>query len=381
VARGPNPSLLSDGRVRVVLASSTLIRGGVSRHIEDLAVCLSGQGHDVLIALPDAAEAPRASARALDLHVIGLRQAIRRADAIVHFHLHDTFDRGLAAAVVARRLIGPTVITEHLPRSNASDESLLPGPRAPLARSAKTAFKRVQYACADAVIAVSPSSAEFLASRYGVARDRIDVVMNGVRTFPGTVARQADGDSAAVVSVGSVIHQKGHDVLLAAAAAAHGTWTATVIGDGPRREPLALNAQSAALPVEFTNWTDDVGHALAQAQLACFPSRWESCPYAVIEAMGAGLPIVGSDVDGIRDLVDDGVTGLLVAPDNPHALAAALGALSRDHETRRRMGEAARKAAAKFTAQRMCAETLGVYVCALSRRRGADRTSGDHARP
>jgi glycosyltransferase involved in cell wall biosynthesis len=172
-----------------------------------------------------------------------------------------------------------------------------------------------------------------------------------------------------VVSVGSVIHQKGHDVLVRAAAHSHGGWAATVVGDGPLRTSLARSAESASLDVTFTSWTDDVAGALGRAQLACFPSRWESCPYAVIEAMGAGLPVVGSDVDGIRDLVQDGVTGLLVAPNDPHALSTALDSLSGDGETRRRMGEAARRAAAELTVERMCAETLDVYARALHRRR------------
>ncbi len=365
VARPPN----GDG-ARIVLASSALIRGGVWRHIEDLATSLSEAGHDVVIALPEAAEAPRASARALGLSVVELRRALRWRRAILHVHLHDTFDRELAAAVLMRRLIGPTVITEHLPRSNASDESLLPGPRTAFAHLAKTVFKRAQYVCADAVIAVSPSSADFLAGRYGIARDRLDVVMNGIKGFHESPERGAGGEAVAVVSVGSVIYQKGHDVLLRAAARAHGTWASTVIGDGALRESLARDAQSNSLPVTFANWTDDVGAALTRAQLACFPSRWESCPYAVIEAMSAGLPVVGSDVDGIRDLVEDGVTGLLVAPDDPHALASALDTLSRDGDARRKMGVAARKAAAGLTVERMCEATLGVYARALRRRRG-----------
>jgi len=154
---------------RVVLASSALIEGGVWRHIEDLATALTEAGHEVTIALPPAAEAPRARAGRLGVPVAPLDRAIGSRASILHVHLHDTFDRRLAAAVLVRRAIGPTVITEHLPRSNASDESLLPGPRTPFARLAKTAFKRAQFACADAVIAVSPSSATFLAGRYRVA--------------------------------------------------------------------------------------------------------------------------------------------------------------------------------------------------------------------
>ena len=352
-------------RLRVVLATTTLIEGGVWRHIEDLAVGLIDAGHVVAIALPTAATAPRARARGLGLPVTELRRAIGSRDSVLHVHLHDTFDRQLAAAVAARRVIGPTVITEHLPRSNASDESLLPARRTPFARPAKTLFKRGEFACADAVIAVSPSSADFLAERYGIPRRRLDVVMNGIHGLQATSVDRQDGRTASVVSVGSVIYQKGHDVLVRAAAQSPGGWAATVLGDGPLRESLSRDAASHSLSVTFASWADDVAATLSRSDIACFPSRWESCPYAVIEAMGAGLPVVGTDVDGIRDLVEHGVTGLLVAPDDPHALAAALDALSQDRETRRTMGAAARRVAAGLTVERMCAATLGVYERAL----------------
>jgi len=194
--------------------------------------------------------------------------------------------------------------------------------------------------------------------------------MNGIRGLGFPRTEREDGGAVSVVSVGSVIYQKGHDVLVRAAAHSSGGWAATVLGDGPLRNSLSRNGSSSPVTVRFASWVDDVAGVLSDSDLACFPSRWESCPYAVIEAMSAGLPVVGTDVDGIRDLVEHGVTGLLVAPDDPRALAEALDALSHDPEARRRMGEAARAAASRLTVERMCAETTAVYTRALARRRG-----------
>lgn len=362
-----------EGRVAVILAGTALGRGGVWRHIEDLALELRERGHDVSVALrPGAIELHRAAAA----HAIPVREmwsSLTARDAVWHGHLHDTYDRRFLLAALARRALGATVLTEHLPRSNASDPSLQPGRRHPLAGAAKTAFKRAQFACADAVIAVSPSSAEFLASRYGV-RARVHVVTNGLRPAPEPPGPEdgapRDGP-VRVVCPGAVIDQKGHDLLVAAARRSRGGWQAAVLGDGPGRERLARETARAGLPVAFPGWCDDVATALARADIACLPSRWESAPYAALEALRAGLPLVGTDVDGLRDLIEPEVSGLLVAPEDANALAAALDRLSEDGELRHRLGAAARLRAREFTSARMTTETLAVYAAALGRRRSA----------
>lgn len=285
-----------------------------------------------------------------------------------HAHLHDTFDRRLAAAAIARWAIGPAVLTEHLPRSNASDPSLLPGPRRPFAYEAKTAFKRAELAGAGAVIALSQSSAKFLADRYGLERGRIDVIFNGIRPATAPVGDRTPGRPMRAISVGSVIQQKGHDLLLGAAHGSSGTWHVRVVGDGNLRSTLARRAKEGALPVSFEGWSDDVTGALADADVACLPSRWESCPYAALEAMAAGLPLVGTDVDGLRELIEPGVTGLLVAPEDPRALAEALDLLARDDAMRQRMGETARARAVRFTVARMAEQTAAVYGHIADRR-------------
>lgn len=367
----------------VILATTARIRGGVWRHVADLARGLQQLGYEVSVALePDADELRRAAAES-GLRVRALAASVRVRRAIWHAHLHDTYDRRLAAAVFMRRAIGPTVVTEHLPRSNASDDALLPGPRHALAGPAKTAFKRAQYAAADAVIALSPSSANFLAERYGWPDAA--VVPNGLPSATGTTGSAAAGAGRAagpaadaetapehgivhVVAVGSVIDQKGHDVLVAAAARSAGGWRATVIGDGPNRRGLAAHAELQGLPVAFAGWRDDIEAELRRADAACLPSRWESAPYAALEAMRAGLPLVASDVDGLRDLVQDGVSGVLVTAEDPGALAAALDRLAAMPELRTRLGAAARIRAAEFTSDRMARETAAVYRNAVARR-------------
>ncbi|HVP01395.1 MAG TPA: glycosyltransferase, partial [Solirubrobacteraceae bacterium] len=101
---------------------------------------------------------------------------------------------------------------------------------------------------------------------------------------------------------------------------------------------------------------------MAAADVVVQPSRNEGLSITVLEAMAAGRPVVASDVGGTRESVADGVTGVLVPPGRPDALAAALDALLRDPRRRAALGAAARaRAVASFSAQAMAAATSAVY--------------------
>jgi glycosyltransferase involved in cell wall biosynthesis len=194
------------------------------------------------------------------------------------------------------------------------------------------------------------------------------VVAHGLREAPLPARPPRRPGPLRVVATGSVIVQKGHDVLLEASARAGGAWEAEVIGTGSDRGRLETLARSRGLPVRFAGWRDDVPAALAGADVACMPSRWESAGYAALEAMRAGLPVVASDVDGLRELVEHGRCGLLVPPENPVALAGALGRLAADPDLVARLAAGARRRAAQFTSADMAAATLTVYGEAIAAR-------------
>lgn len=106
--------------------------------------------------------------------------------------------------------------------------------------------------------------------------------------------------------------------------------------------------------IQFLGMREDVQHLMAGADIFVMPSRNEALPMALIEAMGAGLPVVASEVGGIPEVVEDGRQGWLVAPDDPRALADALGSLVGDGGLRCRFGEGGRRRVLeRFTAGRM----------------------------
>ncbi len=350
--------------MRVVLVTTALTKGGAWRHVEDLATGVADRGHDVVVGLrPDAREL-RQAARVAGLRSAPWRRTLWWRDAVWHGHLHDTFDPRFLAAAAVRRGVGPTVLTEHLPRTNASDERLLPGGRRPGARLAKTTLKRTQFHLADAVIAVSRSSAAFIVQRYGVAPERIAVVPNGIAVHRQHASGRSREPRApmAVLCAGSLNSQKGQDLLIRAAALARERWDVVLAGAGAAEGRLRRQAAELGGRVTFAGWRDDVLRLIDDADVVCVPSRWESFGYVALEAMAARRPVVGADVDGVRELIEDGVTGVLVPPEDPAALASALDRLARDPALREALGAAGRsRAERRFSLDLMVGRTLEVY--------------------
>jgi glycosyltransferase involved in cell wall biosynthesis len=113
--------------------------------------------------------------------------------------------------------------------------------------------------------------------------------------------------------------------------------------------------------VEWWGWQADMPAALAKADIFCLPSYREGVPNALLEATACGLPIVTTDTPGCRDVVTDGVNGLLVPVRDAQAVADALETLLLDPELRKRMGNAGREIAVNFSNIKVNRETTAVY--------------------
>ena len=309
----------------VLIATTTRSRGGLWRHVEDLGIGLAGRGFDVTVGLDAQAEELRDRTQRLGLKAAELGHSTRERYDVWHVHLHDTYETQPLRLLMRRRLRGPAVITEHLPRTNASDPTLLKDDaHTPGSRLMRTAFKRAQYGLANLTIAVSARSAGFIASRYRPRRDKLRVVHNGVSVGAGPQQLVRTPGPLRVVAPGSLIVQKGHDLLMEAARHATEAWEVIVVGDGPHRRRYEEMARDTDGRVTFVGWRDDVDAMLLSAAAVCLPSRWESFPYSALEASAAMRPLIVTDVDGLDEIVVDGRTGFVVPPEDPVALAAAL---------------------------------------------------------
>lgn len=226
----------------------------------------------------------------------------------------------------------------------------------------------------DRVVTVSSAIAQPLLTD-GMKPDRIAVVHNGF-DFDTLMRGDARGlraelgispDAAVGVVAGSLIHRKGHDILFSAMKmGAVRPFPLLVVGDGPER--AAYEKQTAGLPVYFLGYRTDLGAIFRDAaDFLVAPSRQEAFGRVIIEAGFAGLPAIGTRVDGIPEAIQEGVTGLLVPPEMPTALGAAVTRLLDDEPLRRRMGLAAKIRAMEFSIDRTAAAMLDQYRAAIQR--------------
>lgn len=138
-----------------------------------------------------------------------------------------------------------------------------------------------------------------------------------------------------------------------------------LVGDGPWRPTLEHQARMLGVTefVHFAGVRNDIPALLAASDLFCLPSRTEGLGIAAIEAMASGLPVVASRVGGLPEVVEDGVTGLLVPPDDTAALAEALVRILEDRHRAAQMGDAGRtRAKQHFDSRAMIAATYAVYA-------------------
>jgi glycosyltransferase involved in cell wall biosynthesis len=359
-------------QMHIVLASTARLRGGTWRHIEDVGVQLGARGHRVTVGLLPAARELQAAATSAGLVWRPLLRTLRMNADVWHLHLHDTFEAAALAILALRRPFGAAIVTEHLPRTPGSDPDLAPdGERRRGADLARTAFKRAQLALTARTVVPSHGAARFMTRRYGLHPGDVVVVYNGVASFPAAVPPLA-APGLQVVTVGALIDQKGIDVLLAAAGRSRHPWAVTIVGAGPRRAELERMAAALAPGrARFAGWSDDPSSCLRESHVLCMPSRYESFGYAAVEAGACGRPVVGSRIDGLDEIVVPGRTGILVEPDEPDALAAALDGLWNDVDTLATLGRAAREHTHRlFTIERNVDALLSLYEDVRSLRDG-----------
>ncbi len=194
----------------------------------------------------------------------------------------------------------------------------------------------------------------------GVPAARILTIYNGVDTerYRPALARAEQCPVVRIGAVGRLVSEKDYPTLLAALAlmkAAHVRFFAEIAGDGPLAGELKARAHALGLGdvLAFRGACADVPGFLRELDIYVLSSRHEGLPIAVLEAMATALPVVATRITAIPEVIEDGVTGVLVAAGDPEAMARALGALARDGVRRRRLGEAAMQAVrARYTIAR-----------------------------
>ena len=234
------------------------------------------------------------------------------------------------------------------------------------------ALKRLTYPRAATVIAQTRQAAAEISRRTGARR--VVAIPNPLATR-GAVRSGTRG--RLVLNVGRLIPEKGQAHLIRAFAAADlPGWRLAILGEGPLRKELEAEAEAAGIRdrLDMPGVVEDVAAWSERASIFAFPSVSEGFPNALIEAMGAGLPCVSFDCDaGPREIINDGVDGLLIPVGDEAGLARALRRLSERSALRRQLGQAARARVQAFDAETISIQYL--QACAIALLPPTDRDS------
>jgi sugar transferase (PEP-CTERM/EpsH1 system associated) len=230
----------------------------------------------------------------------------------------------------------------------------------------------------DRYIAISFGVADFLSAEAGISPLKITVVQNGIDLdkYAGVSLQDSDnlraslgfGPADKVIGTVARLHkQKGHIFLLWAAKnviRAAPDAKLLIVGDGPLRSGLENMAVNLGIKnnVIFSGFRDDIAGIMRAIDLFVLPSLWEGLPLTILEAMAAKKPVIATKVGGVAEIVEDGITGVLVKPRDPNALAGAIIKLISDNQLREKMGDAGwRNFNEHFNAERMVRETEILY--------------------
>jgi phosphatidylinositol alpha-mannosyltransferase len=361
--------------------------GGVQVHVRQLARQLRRRGHELLVLAPgrglaspdpvcvvgrpipvpyNGSVAPICPSRASARRVAEVLDRFR--PDVVHVHEPLTPSTSMFAAL---RSEAPVVATFHayVPRST-------------LIRAASPLLRRV-WRRLDVRLGVSHAVASFVSARMG-GGEAVQVVANGADLEPfENAAPAALPVGRKLLFVSRLEPRKGFAVLLEAFEALDRRMTDVILivaGDGGERDAVNRLAPRLRQRVIMLGAMrhERLPPIYSAANLFIGPATGrESFGIVLLEAMAAGLPIVASDIPGYREVVRDGVDGLLVRPADPNALARAAASVLDDHVLARQLAAASRARVRAFTWDRVIGRLEGFYDEAVRRPRRRDLVRAD----
>ncbi len=352
--------------------------GGAQVHIRDLATHLLGKGHEVhVIGGGNGTYIESLEARGITVHRlerlgrplnpqadIAALQELRQLLGRVRPQLISTHSSkaGLIGRLAGRTLGIPTLFTAH---GWAFTDGVSPRE----ARFYRWA-ERTAAPLGPKIITVSEFDRKIALEHHIAPAGKLVAVHNGMPEIAREYWAKPEQHTKNLVMVARFQEQKDHHTLFRALAALKNEdWKLDLIGDGPleaeaRRQVAQLGLSEK---IRFLGACSDVAKRLSKAQIFLLISHWEGFPRSILEAMRAGLPVVASDVGGVREAVSEGKTGFLIPRQDAALLSSILRELLHRPELRSQLGQRGRVVfSANFTFEHMLTKTLAVYDEVLS---------------
>jgi 1,2-diacylglycerol 3-alpha-glucosyltransferase len=289
-------------------------------------------------------------------------------------HVHHPFVSGsLAMRYCVPRNI-PIVFTNHT-RYDLFTQAYLPLLPDTIGEAALKAYLSPFYRACDLVIVPSPSMRKVLAERFGLVSP-VEVIPNGLDLTPYRIGLQPvdraqfgySNNHVISIYVGRLAPEKNLNLLLRAfygVAMTYDHVRLLIVGDGPERENLEAQVKHMGIEdkVHFTGMIGykDIPTYLATSDIFVTPSSSETFGLSTVEAMAAGLAVLGIDAPGTGDIIEDGITGLITSNDLA-VFTAKLVLLSTNHELRRAMGKQAIVSSMKYDIQTTTSILLDHYL-------------------
>ena len=342
--------------------------GGAETMCENLTYALTAAGHDVTVVSLISDRTPiarRMEENGIRIHYLDKKLGLdlsmiprlinvmkQEKPDVVHTHLNV-----IKYAAVAARLCGIRCV--HTVHNVAHEEA-----EGRLQKITNTIYFRRGWAVP---VALSPKVQATILSFYGLKEEQVPMIYNGVDL--GKCCPKEDyslSKPAILLHIGRFNGQKNHRGLLEAFAQIVKTFPdccLQLIGDGDLEEETKDNVKSLGLQekVLFLGNQTNVYPFLQAADLFLLPSKFEGMPMTIIEAMGTGIPIVASAVGGVPDMLEDGVSGILV-PCDPDAVAQAVLQLLEQKDLREKLGTHALENSRRFSAEYMAQCYCDIYT-------------------
>ena len=333
--------------------------------------------------LAERAAALRVPVRRVPPMPLGLTGA-RRVPALARLLRHerpDVFHAHMSSPVACKWALAAAVLA----RVPAALGTVQVGQYEPPDRSAYWQLRALARGV-DRYLAVSGEIADELVERLGWPAEKVEVSYNAVDVerfrvpSPPGLREELGGEGRPLVLTPARLNeQKGHPALFEAIAQVPDALF-VLAGDGPEQAPLEALAERLGITdrVRFLGRREDIPQLMAACDVFALPSLYEGSSLAVLEAMAAGIPVVSSAIGGTEELIEDGRSGLLVAPGDSQGLAAALRRVLGDAALRERLvAEARERVNSGLTRQQMAARVTDIYRELGEKTSGGVRSSFD----